>query len=142
MTTVLFWLGLIGGLFGAILVNLIASDLFEWGRRWAELLVRYASTRWPPEVRERLLEEWLAELDHTPGMFWRIKFAVSLVVKRAPRSVTPRTVTARTLPPIPGYLTWWVENRYIYDGMSRLIGRNRWNSVLEWAGFITVDRRR
>lgn len=103
MTTLLVLASLFGGLIGAIVMNLIASDLFEWGRRWAEMLVRYAATRWPPALRERVLEEWLAELDHMPGMIWRVRFAVSIVVSRPPRSLTPRV-----LPPMPVFsrLSW------------------------------------
>jgi 2-polyprenyl-3-methyl-5-hydroxy-6-metoxy-1,4-benzoquinol methylase len=29
---------------------------------------------------------------------------------------------------------WWVENRYVRGGMSRLVGRDRWRSLLERAG--------
>jgi SAM-dependent methyltransferase len=31
-------------------------------------------------------------------------------------------------------LLWWVENRYVRGGMSRLMGRTRWRSLLEHAG--------
>jgi 2-polyprenyl-3-methyl-5-hydroxy-6-metoxy-1,4-benzoquinol methylase len=42
-------------------------------------------------------------------------------------------------------LVWWVENRYVRGGMGRLLGRERWRSLLEWAGLgielIVVARR-
>jgi len=31
-------------------------------------------------------------------------------------------------------LVWWVENRYVRGGMSRLVGRERWRAILERAG--------
>jgi 2-polyprenyl-3-methyl-5-hydroxy-6-metoxy-1,4-benzoquinol methylase len=43
-------------------------------------------------------------------------------------------------------LLWWVENRYIRGGMSRLLGGQRWRSLLERVGLgrdlIIVARRR
>jgi SAM-dependent methyltransferase len=31
-------------------------------------------------------------------------------------------------------MLWWVENRYVRGGMSRLVGRRRWRALLEAAG--------
>jgi hypothetical protein len=28
---------------------------------------------------------------------------------------------------------WWVENRYVDGGIGRVLGRERWRSLLEWA---------
>jgi hypothetical protein len=30
-------------------------------------------------------------------------------------------------------LLWWVENRYVRGGMGRLLGKQRWRSLLEAA---------
>jgi hypothetical protein len=57
---------------GAIAVNLIASELFAWGPRLSEWLMRRAVTRLAPEMQERMQEEWAGHLQTIPPGLWRI----------------------------------------------------------------------
>jgi hypothetical protein len=124
---------------GAIAVNLIASELFEWGPRWAEMLVRRAATRWPQPLRDRMIEEWFGELNHRPGMFWKLWFAASLLVSQPPRTDATRSrpvsflqrvvshpalVPTLSLPPVVAkvlIVVGWLSDEYDGDVSVALI---------------------
>jgi hypothetical protein len=57
---------------GAIAVNLIASELFAWGPRLSEWLMRCAVRRLAPEMQDRMREEWAGHLQTIPPGLWRI----------------------------------------------------------------------
>jgi hypothetical protein len=57
---------------GAIAVNLIASELFAWGPRLSEWLLRRAVRRLAPEMQERMHHEWAGLLQTIPPGLWRI----------------------------------------------------------------------
>jgi 2-polyprenyl-3-methyl-5-hydroxy-6-metoxy-1,4-benzoquinol methylase len=68
---------------------------------------------------------------------------------RIRRLMRPSFIVQRVTSMDPGGdrgLLWWVENRYVRGGMSRLLGRTRWRSLLERAGLgrdlIVVAKRR
>ena len=57
---------------GVIAVNLIASELFAWGPRLSEWLMRRAVRRLAPEMQERMHQEWAGLLQTIPPGLWRI----------------------------------------------------------------------
>jgi hypothetical protein len=57
---------------GAIALNLIASELFAWGPRLSECLMRHAVRRLAPEMQERMQEEWAGHLQTIPPGLWRV----------------------------------------------------------------------
>jgi len=59
-------------LLGAVIVNLIASELFAWGPRCSEWIMRRAVRRLAPEIRDRMAEEWTGHLHSMPPGLWRI----------------------------------------------------------------------
>jgi lipopolysaccharide/colanic/teichoic acid biosynthesis glycosyltransferase len=58
------WLAL---LVAASAVNLLVAEIFDWCPWLAERLIRRAVRKLPTDVRERYLDEWLAELEAVPG---------------------------------------------------------------------------
>lgn len=61
---------------GAIAINLIASELFAWGPRLSEWLMRRAVRRVAPQMRDRMQEEWAGHLQTIPPGLWRIVAAI------------------------------------------------------------------
>jgi hypothetical protein len=57
---------------GAIAINLIASELFAWGPRLSDWLMRRAVRRLAPEMQERMQEEWAGHLQTIPLGLWRV----------------------------------------------------------------------
>jgi hypothetical protein len=57
---------------GAIAVNLIATELFAWGPRLSEWLMRRAVRRLAPEMQNRMQEEWAGHLQMIPPGLWRM----------------------------------------------------------------------
>jgi hypothetical protein len=66
---VIWW---ITAVLGAVIVNLIASELFTWGPRCSEWITRRAVRRLAPEIRGRMAEEWTGHLHSMPPGLWRI----------------------------------------------------------------------
>jgi hypothetical protein len=62
----------ITAILGAIALNLIASELFAWGPRLSECLMRHAVRRLAPEIQERMQEEWAGHLQTIPPGLWRV----------------------------------------------------------------------
>jgi hypothetical protein len=56
----------------AVALNLIASELFVWGPRISECLMRRAVRRLTPEIQERMKEEWAGHLQTIPPGLWRV----------------------------------------------------------------------
>jgi len=57
---------------GAVALNLIASELFAWGPRLSECLMRCAVRRLTSEMQERMKEEWVGHLQTIPPGLWRV----------------------------------------------------------------------
>ena len=76
-------MGLIGGILLAILVatfsRLLADDVKAWVPRLADYLIRLAVRRLPVDQRERLAEEWAADVADTPGDLAKLVFACGLI---------------------------------------------------------------
>jgi hypothetical protein len=62
-------------LLGGVALNLLASEVFAWGPRLSECLMRRAVRRLMPEIQERMQEEWAAHLQTIPPGLWRIVVA-------------------------------------------------------------------
>jgi hypothetical protein len=65
---------------GAIGINLIASELFAWGPRFSECLMRCAVRRLAPEMQDRMQEEWAGHLQTIPLGLWRIVEAAGFYI--------------------------------------------------------------
>jgi hypothetical protein len=63
-----FLLGLLG--------NLLAAEIGEWLPRLSFCILKYSLKKIPPELSERLSEEWHAVLIDTPGGFSKVKCAI------------------------------------------------------------------
>jgi len=76
-------MGLIGGILLALLVatfsRLLADDIKAWLPRLTESLIQFAIRRLPTDQRERLAEEWAADVADTPGDLARLLFACGLI---------------------------------------------------------------
>jgi hypothetical protein len=66
------------GMLANLALSIVASELCDWLPSWSEHIVRRAARRLPETYRERLLQEWLAELHCVPGRLWKLKFALGL----------------------------------------------------------------
>jgi hypothetical protein len=51
----------------AIVCGILANELFAWGPRLSDLLLKIAVNRMSPKLQERMREEWQAHLDALPG---------------------------------------------------------------------------
>jgi hypothetical protein len=51
----------------AIVCGVLANELFAWGPRLSDLLLKIAVDRMSPKLQERMREEWQAHLDALPG---------------------------------------------------------------------------
>jgi len=60
----------------SILLALLSDELLSWGPRLATWLVRRSVKRVPPHLRERLLEEWLADINECPGKISKLFVAL------------------------------------------------------------------
>lgn len=60
----------------SILLALLSDELLSWSPRLATWLVRRSVKRAPLHLRERLLEEWLADIDECPGRISKLFIAL------------------------------------------------------------------
>jgi lipopolysaccharide/colanic/teichoic acid biosynthesis glycosyltransferase len=60
----------------SILLALLSDEFLSWSPRLATWLVRRSVKRAPPHLRERLLEEWLADIDECPGRISKLFIAL------------------------------------------------------------------
>lgn len=67
-----FLLGLLG--------NLLAAEIGEWLPRLSFCILKYSLKKVPPELSERLSEEWHAVLIDTPGGFSKVKCAIGFLL--------------------------------------------------------------
>lgn len=51
----------------AIICGILANELFAWGPRFSDLLLKIAVKRMSPKLKDRMREEWQAHLDTLPG---------------------------------------------------------------------------
>jgi hypothetical protein len=70
---------LILGIFGSILVSLLANEIYDRGPTLARKMVRVAAKRLPVNVRERYEEEWLAHLDECDGKLSKLLHGLECV---------------------------------------------------------------
>jgi hypothetical protein len=66
-----FLLGLLG--------NLLAAEIGEWLPRLSFCILKYSLKKLPPELSERLSEEWHAVLIDIPGGFSKVKCAIGFL---------------------------------------------------------------
>lgn len=66
-----FLLGLLG--------NLVATEISEWLPRLSFCILKHSVRKVPPELSERLSEEWHAVLIDTPGGFSKVKCAIGFL---------------------------------------------------------------
>lgn len=60
----------------SILLALLSDELLSWSPRLATWLVCRSAKRVPPHLRERLLEEWLADINECPGRISKLFVAL------------------------------------------------------------------
>jgi hypothetical protein len=84
---VIWW---ISATLSAVALNVIASELFAWGPRLSEVLMRCAVRRLTPEMQERMQEEWAGHLHTIPPGLWRIVAATGFYLAAHELNVTPR----------------------------------------------------
>jgi hypothetical protein len=91
----------VGAVVGAILINLIASELFAWSPRLSEWLMRCAVQRLVPGMRERMREEWAAHLQTIPPGLSRIVEAAGFLIASLPFSSAARVGVSTDKLPTP-----------------------------------------
>ena len=64
----------------AIVCSILANELFAWGPRLSDLLLKIAIKRMPAKLQERMREEWQAHLDTLPGGLSKLGAAASFVL--------------------------------------------------------------
>src|SRR5207237_9699927 len=70
-------LGMCGLVFGC---GIRANELFAWGPRLSDLLVKIAVNRMSPRLRDRMREEWQAHLDALPGGLSKLSAAAGFLL--------------------------------------------------------------
>jgi lipopolysaccharide/colanic/teichoic acid biosynthesis glycosyltransferase len=92
----------------AVLVPMLVNEFTDWVPWFAERLIGAAARTLPSAVRQRYTDEWLGELDATPGKLSKLVVAVRIFV-RAPataviisrvlsfRSITVKSVFDKTV---------------------------------------------
>jgi lipopolysaccharide/colanic/teichoic acid biosynthesis glycosyltransferase len=93
------------GVVGALLLNVLASEVYSWLPRIARELIRFHVSRLPASIQERMSEEWEALLLDTPGH--AAKFVVAADLFRA----VPRLRHACAYPGAPF--------KPMFDGFTR-----------------------
>lgn len=63
-----------------LLANLVAAEIGEWLPRLSFYILKHSVKKAPPELSERLFEEWHAVLDNTPGGMSKLKCAVGFLL--------------------------------------------------------------
>jgi hypothetical protein len=64
----------------AIVCGILANELFAWGPRLSDLLLKIALKRMPPKLQDRMREEWQAHLDTLPGGLSKLGAAASFLL--------------------------------------------------------------
>lgn len=99
---------LIERIFESLFVRIIGEEIKAWSPHQLEKLVRYHASKLPTEIEERWLEEWLAELDATPGTLKKIYFALCLF------TAIPRMNWEHSLPNIL-FSSWTASTLRVLD---------------------------
>jgi hypothetical protein len=121
----------------AVLVPMLVNEFTDWLPWLAERLIWAAARTLPSAVRQRYTDEWLGELDATPGKLSKLVVAVRIFV-RAPataviirrvlsfkaitgKSVFNKTVAASALRwlQMPGVIAWRLSTGKPLDGVPR-----------------------
>jgi hypothetical protein len=79
------FLAFLGAILGAILLNVVASDLYDWSGRLASWLITRSVQRLPPELRDRYREEWLAHAEEIPGKITKLVHALGVYTRASAR---------------------------------------------------------
>jgi hypothetical protein len=104
---------------GAVIDNVIASEVFAWMPRWAERLLQRALRKLPVSLQERMREEWLRELQHIPGNVWKLKFAASLALRGGSR-IAANGSTIEKRASLPAYWRLIASNTTLLSRMLAL----------------------
>jgi hypothetical protein len=64
----------------AIVCGVLANELFAWGPRLSDLLMKIAVDRMSPKLQERMREEWQAHLDALPGGLSKLSAAAGFLL--------------------------------------------------------------
>jgi hypothetical protein len=64
----------------AIVCGILANELFAWGPRLSDLLLKIAVKRMSPRLQDRMREEWQANLDALPGGLSKLSAAAGFVL--------------------------------------------------------------
>lgn len=71
-----------GGLVGALILGIVGSilhgELAAWAPRICHLLIGYAAWIVPSELRERLREEWAADVERIPGPYSKLIYVMGI----------------------------------------------------------------
>ena len=74
-------------LLSAVFVPILVNEFTDWLPWFAARLVGAAARTLPPDVRQRYTDEWLAELDASPGNLSKLAVAVRIFVRAPATSV-------------------------------------------------------
>jgi len=119
----------------AVLVPMLVNEFTDWLPWLAERLIWAAARTLPSAVRLRYTDEWLGELDATPGKLSKLVVAVRIFV-RAPataviisrvlsfkaitgKSVFNMTESALRWLQMPGVIAWRLSTGKPLDGVPR-----------------------
>ena len=64
---------------GFLTTQFVARDMYEWLPRWADKVASFAGRKLPPDIRDRMIEEWKAHLDDVPGKFSKLLLAFGFI---------------------------------------------------------------
>jgi hypothetical protein len=127
------------GICGAIVVHMIASELYHQTPRWAALILKRAARFLPEEAQSRYLEEWTSHLEQQIGALaqlrhavecWLVSRSLSRVLAAAPITATPEikiTVTAPTAQFLRYVLPHLSQKNRDLDGLQAAV-KQLWDS--------------
>src|ERR1700730_12027350 len=64
----------------AIVCGILANELFAWGPRLSDLLLKIAVSRMPLKLQDRMREEWQAHLNALPGGLSKLSAAAGFLL--------------------------------------------------------------
>jgi hypothetical protein len=64
----------------AVVCGILANELFAWGPRFSDLLLKIAINRMSPKLQERMREEWQAHLNALPGGLSKLSAAAGFLL--------------------------------------------------------------
>ncbi len=79
---------------GSCIATLICAEFSAWAPRIAKSIASLAARHCPEDLRERMLEEWLAHVEQTPGRSSKVVVAIGFWVAAGSMASERKSATA------------------------------------------------